>query len=55
MLGEQVRLMLRQAAVKNMAGGAVGVLVVEQERILHRPAQQEYKGVQAGDQRHRQS
>ena len=47
--------MLRQAAVKNMAGGAVGVLVVEQERILHRPAQQEYKGVQAGDQRHRQS
>ena len=54
-LGEQIGLMVRQAAVKDMAGGAVGVLVVEQKRVLHRPAQQEHKGVQAGDQRHRQS
>ena len=54
-LGEQIGLMVRQAGVEDMAGGAVGVLVVEQKRVLHRPAQQKHKGVQAGDQCHRQS
>ena len=49
-LGEQVGLVLCQAGVEDVAGGAVGVLIVEQETGLHRAAQQKHKGVQPGHQ-----
>ena len=50
MLGKQVRLVLGQAGIQDVAGGAVGVLVVEQKGVLHRAAHQKDKGVQGGDQ-----
>ena len=54
MLGKQIRLMRRQASVKNVAGGAVGVLVVEQVCALYCSSQQKDKGIEPRHQSHRQ-
>ena len=44
--GNPLRLMLRQSDIENMAGGAVGVLIIQKKGPLHRAPQKKHEGIQ---------